>query len=51
MAICPIANSVGCEQCTIVKVCFLKSVLGNYDDERSGQEPEESKPTTPEPFD
>ena len=30
MAICPIANSKGCEQCGIVKVCLLRSVLGNY---------------------
>lgn len=35
MAICPVANSVGCEKCAVVKVCFLKTVLGNYGEEKS----------------
>jgi len=30
MAICPIANSVGCNKCGMVNFCFLKTVLGNY---------------------
>jgi len=33
MAICPVANSVGCEKCAVVNVCFLKTVLGNYGEE------------------
>jgi len=33
MAICPIANSVGCEKCGVVKVCLLRSVVGNYGDD------------------
>ena len=30
MALCPVANSIGCKQCGIVKVCLLRSVVGNY---------------------
>ena len=33
MAICPVANSKGCEKCGIVKVCLLRSVVGNYGDD------------------
>ena len=33
MAICPVANKVGCEECAVVKVCLLRSVLGNYGEE------------------
>jgi len=36
MAICPVANSVGCEKCAVVNVCFLKTVLGNYGEEKPG---------------
>ncbi len=51
MAICPIANSVGCNKCTIVKFCVLKSVLGNYGEEQPGQEPKDSKSTESKPPD
>ena len=34
MAVCPVANSVGCEKCAVVNVCFLKTVLGNYGEEK-----------------
>ena len=37
MALCPIANSVGCEKCTIVKMCPLRSVVGNYGQAQPGQ--------------
>ena len=33
MAICPVANKVGCEECMVVKVCVLRTVLGNYGEE------------------
>jgi len=33
MVICPVAISVGCKKCTVVNVCFLKTVLGNYSEE------------------
>ena len=40
MAICPIANSKGCEQCGIVKVCLLRSVVGNCGQEQPGKQAE-----------
>lgn len=42
MAICPVANSKGCDKCAVVKVCVLRSVLGNYGDEQPGQNSEQS---------
>ena len=51
MAICPIANSVGCDKCTIVNYCVLKSVLGNYGNEQPEQKPEESKSNESKPPD
>jgi len=30
MTICPIAVVAGCQKCPAVKVCPLKSVLGDY---------------------
>jgi hypothetical protein len=30
MTICPIALAVGCAQCPALKVCPLKTVLGDY---------------------
>ena len=41
MAICPVANSIGCEKCAVVNVCFLKTVLGNYGEEKPGPSSEE----------
>jgi hypothetical protein len=40
MAICPVANSVGCNKCGMVNFCFLKSVFGNYGEEQPGQSEE-----------
>jgi hypothetical protein len=48
MAICPVANSVGCEKCGIVKVCVLRSVLGNYGTEQPGQNSEQANSTESE---
>lgn len=30
MTICPIALAVGCAKCPVLKVCPLKSVLGDW---------------------
>ncbi len=30
MKICPVAIAVGCAKCPVVKVCPLKTVLGDY---------------------
>ena len=35
MAICPVANSTGCNKCGVVNFCFLKTILGNYGDNHS----------------
>ena len=48
MAICPVANSVGCEKCGIVKVCFLRSVVGNYGEEQPGQDSVQANSTKSE---
>ena len=29
MTLCPLALAIGCDKCPIVKVCPLKTVLGN----------------------
>ncbi len=42
MAICPIANKIGCEECTVVKVCVLRSVLGNYGETDNNMEQTEA---------
>ena len=48
MAICPVANSVGCEKCGIVKVCLLRSMVGNYGAEQPHQNSEEANTTEQE---
>lgn len=30
MTVCPIAVVVGCEKCPALRICPLKTVLGNY---------------------
>lgn len=30
MTLCPVAVVAGCEKCPVVKLCPLKSVIGNY---------------------
>lgn len=51
MAICPIANSVGCENCKIVSFCLLKTVLGNYGDNQAGEKTENSESSESKPPD
>ncbi len=48
MAICPVANSVGCEKCGIVKVCLLRSVLGNYGSDQPDQNSDQANSTETE---
>ena len=46
MTVCPIAIVSGCKHCLIVKMCPLKTVLGDYqpkDDQASAGKAEESK--------
>lgn len=42
MAICLVANSLGCENCGVVNFCFLKTVLGNYGEEKPEASSEDS---------
>lgn len=30
MTVCPIALAVGCQKCPAVKVCPVKTILGDY---------------------
>lgn len=48
MAICPVANSVGCEKCGIVKVCLLRSVVGNYGEGQAGKNSDQTNSTESE---
>ncbi len=40
MTLCPIALAIGCKKCAIVRVCPVKSVIGDY-------KPEKAARTTP----
>jgi hypothetical protein len=40
MTLCPIALTAGCKKCPIVKVCPLKTVIGNYSPEPPASEDE-----------
>ena len=46
MTVCPIAIMAGCKKCLAVSVCPLKSVLGDYVEEVSGEQKAQSKPTS-----
>lgn len=39
MVICPIANTVGCNECQMVNFCFVKTTLGNFGEEQPGDNP------------
>lgn len=41
MTLCPYALVAGCEKCPILKVCPLKSVIGNQPPKTSGQQAED----------
>lgn len=42
MTLCPYALVVGCEKCPILKVCPLKTVIGNQPDYSDGQQAKDS---------
>ena len=42
MTICPVALAVGCTKCPAVRICPLKSVLGDYRPPTPGETREES---------
>jgi hypothetical protein len=46
MTLCPVALVAGCKKCPIVKVCPLKTVIGDYKPEPVVTDP--PPPKTPE---
>ncbi len=51
MVICPVANSVGCNKCGVVNFCLLRSILGDYGEEKPGESSEKSESTESKPPD
>ena len=49
MTVCPIAIMSGCKKCPAVSVCPLKSVLGDYVEEDSGEQEHQSKQMNSDP--
>ena len=43
MTICPVALAVGCRKCPIVSHCPLKTVIGDYEEEKPTQSAQKSK--------
>jgi hypothetical protein len=35
MTVCPVALAVGCKKCPIVRVCPVKSLIGDYKPEKA----------------
>ncbi len=35
MTLCPVALAVGCQKCPLVKVCPVKTIIGDYKSEES----------------
>jgi hypothetical protein len=48
MTVCPVAIMAGCKKCPAVALCPLKSVLGNYVEEESGEQKPQSEPKNSE---
>jgi len=44
MTVCPVAIMAGCKKCPAVSICPLKSVLGDYVEEDSGEQKPQSGP-------
>ncbi|MCX6985224.1 MAG: hypothetical protein NT118_10820 [Lentisphaerae bacterium] len=34
MTVCPIAIAVGCKKCLLFDICFVKTVIGDYKEEK-----------------
>ena len=43
MTLCPIALTAGCEKCALLKVCPLKTVIGNYQPDAGKPSPKNGK--------
>ena len=43
MTLCPIAIAVGCKKCLLFNVCFLKTVIGDYKEEKDKKDQDGEK--------
>ena len=43
MTLCPVAIAVGCKKCPALKVCPLKSVIGDYKLDETSQQADKAK--------
>ena len=34
MTLCPIAIAIGCKKCFLFDICFVKTVIGDYKEEK-----------------
>ena len=39
MTLCPVALAVGCRKCPVFSICPLKSVIGDYREEKPAPKP------------
>ena len=37
MTLCPVAIAIGCKKCPIVRMCPVKSIIGDYKPEKSAR--------------
>ena len=38
MTLCPIAIAVGCKKCFLFDICFVKTIIGDYKDEKAQED-------------
>ncbi len=38
MTLCPVPLVAGCKKCPLFKVCPVKSIIGDYKEEKSGSD-------------
>ncbi|MFA6567431.1 MAG: hypothetical protein WCS96_04395 [Victivallales bacterium] len=43
MTLCPIAIAVGCRKCFLFDICFVKTIIGDYKEEKKDQKDEKTK--------
>jgi len=49
MTLCPVAILTGCKNCPVVKICLLKSVIGDVQGEHDSQPDQPGDNQTGEP--
>lgn len=43
MTVCPIAIAVGCKKCLLFDICFVKTVIGDYKEEKDKKDQDGKK--------